>query len=132
MISAAARRLLYWGLVAAWLTVIWQFGESQVLPLTSSDGILLWLLRKGFHLAVYGVLGRLLALALGPHWQLRWVIIPCLLVALGDELHQRSVPNRSFQAYDLGIDLLGVVLGMSFRGKALYPDLWWKEEYPGV
>jgi VanZ family protein len=101
-------------MVVAWLVVIWQFGESQVLPLPSSDDVLRWLLRKGLHLVVYGVLGGLLVLTLGPRRQWRWIVIFCLLVACGDELHQHAVPQRSFRVSDLGIDLVGAGLGALF------------------
>ena len=116
MTHAAARRLVCWGLVATWLVVIWQFGESQLVPLTSSDDGLRWFLRKSLHLAVYGILGGLLALAIEARPRWGWVIILSLLVALGDELHQGSVPWRAFQVHDLGIDLMGGVLGASLTG----------------
>lgn len=117
-------RLLCWSLVAAWLMVIWQFGESHVLPLTSDD-VPRWLLRKELHLTVYGVLGGLLVLALGPRWRWQGVVILCLLVALGDEVHQRFVPGRSFHVYDIGIDLLGGMVGILFSDKIVNLIVLW-------
>ena len=133
MTRAAVGRLLSWGMVAAWLVVIWQFGESQAFPLPPSDAARIWLLRKGLHLAVYGVLGGLLALALSPGRQWRWIVSLCLLVACGDELHQQLVPHRSFHAYDLGIDILGAVVGALLWQKVVnLTVLWRKEEYSSV
>jgi len=100
-----------WVLVAAWLVVIWTFGESQALQVTGADPGVRWLVRKGVHLVVYGVLGGLLALALGARDGWRWVLGLCLAVALADEIHQRFVPNRTFTVRDLGLDLTGGFLG---------------------
>ena len=133
MTHAAAWRLLCWGMVAVWLVVIWPFGESQVLPLSSVDDVSGWLVRKGLHLTVYGILGGLLALALGCRGQWGWLLALCLLIAFGDELHQHSVPNRSFRVHDLGIDLLGAVLGAFLTKEAVNMAILWREEkYSGV
>ena len=129
MTRAGVWRLLSWGMVAAWLVIIWQFGESQAFPLPPSDAVRIWLLRKGLHLTVYGVLGGLLALACGPGRQWGWIVSLCLLVAFGDELHQQSVPHRSFHFYDLGIDLLGAMVGAFLWRKCVnLTALWRKEE----
>lgn len=136
MTRDAVWRLLCWSLVAAWLVVIWQFGESQVLllpPSDAADAVRVWLLRKGLHLAVYGVLGGLLALALGPERRWGWIVSLCLFVAFGDELHQSTVPHRSFHVYDLNIDLLGAVIGASFWQRIVnLTALWRREDYSRV
>ena len=108
--GTAIRRLLCYGLVAAWLVVIWQFGQSRVLPLRSGD-LLTWLVRKGLHLVIYGVFGGLLALTAGSRRRWGWIIAVCFLVALGDELHQWTVPRRTFRIGDVGIDFVGGLLG---------------------
>lgn len=128
MTRAIAWRLFCWGLVIAWLTVIWQFGESQVLPLPSSDAARIWLLRKWLHLVVYGVLGGLLVLATGPGSRWGWLLGLCLLIALGDEWHQSLVPHRSFRASDLGIDLLGASLGVWAAKLVMNVVVLWRRE----
>lgn len=125
---AIAWRLFCWGLVVAWLAVIWRFGESQVLPLPSSEAARVWLLRKWLHLVVYGVLGGLLTLAAGPGPRRGRLIGLCLLVALGDEWHQSLVPHRSFRVSDLGIDLLGVSMGVWAEKLVMNVVVFWRRE----
>ena len=111
MTRAGVRRLVGWSLVAAWLVVVWQFGESQALLVTATTGPVRLLARKGLHVVVYGLLASLLTFALGRRRWWWWVILFCLLVALGDELHQEMVPGRHFYVLDLSLDLLGAALG---------------------
>ena len=118
MTRAGVRRLVGWSLVAAWLMVVWQFGESQALLVTATTGPVHLLARKGLHVVVYGLLASLLTFALGRRrWG--WVILFCLLVALGDELHQEMVPRRHFRVLDLSLDLLGAGLGAVAGGIAV-------------
>lgn len=37
----------------------------------------------------------------------------CLLYAISDEIHQCFVPGRAGMVFDVGVDALGVILGMS-------------------
>ena len=111
MTRAGVGRLVGWSLVAAWLIVVWQFGESQTMLVTATTGPVHLLARKGLHLLVYGLLASLLTFALGRRRRWWGVILFCLLVALGDELHQEMVPRRHFQVLDLSLDLLGAGLG---------------------
>jgi len=125
-------QLFWWAMVAAWLLVIWQFGRSQVLPLSSSYDLMRWLLRKGLHLAVYSALGGLLSLAMGFERKGTRIGSLCFLIALLDELHQSLVPHRSFHTYDLSIDFGSALLGMLFVRRALTFPLWRKERLFGV
>jgi VanZ family protein len=109
-------RLLAWVLLAAWLLVIWQFGESQVLQVGAADPAFRWVVRKSVHLVVYGVLGGLLALALGARRGWRAVLALCLVVAFADEMHQSFVPSRAFTVRDLGLDMLGGLIGATAAG----------------
>ncbi len=65
------------------------------------------------HLVVYAVLGALLWRVLG---DLKGGVRICAVVALAvaygitDELHQLSVPGRSFELADLGADALGAAV----------------------
>jgi hypothetical protein len=36
----------------------------------------------------------------------------CLVIALGDEIHQEFVPGRTFALHDVALDLLGGMLGV--------------------
>ncbi len=110
------QQLLGWVLIGAWLVVIWQFGGSQVLGATPSDPLQRWLLRKSMHLVVYGVLGGALALAMGGASRWPWILGLCLVIALGDETHQRFVPRRAFNLHDIGVDLLGGLVGTTVSG----------------
>ena len=38
------------------------------------------------------------------------ILLFCLMVALGDEIHQAFMPGRSFRVHDIGIDVLGAWL----------------------
>jgi VanZ family protein len=37
----------------------------------------------------------------------------CLIYSISDEIHQLFIPGRAFQLSDLGLDLIGIVLGIS-------------------
>lgn len=111
---------LWWLVLAGWLWVIWIFGESQLLRGGGGD-IFRWLARKGLHVVVYAVLATLLALRLGARRWPRTVAI-CLVVAVGDEVHQGLVPGRSFWIGNIGIDLAGGILGAGVG--ALATRLW--------
>jgi VanZ family protein len=93
-----------WGALIAWGGVIWIFGASQVLPMNHGD-IGRFLLRKSLHVLVYAILGALLVRARGPGIRWRWVILVGVLVGLADELHQATVPHRSFRIDDIAIDI---------------------------
>ncbi len=75
-----------------------------------------WLIRKAAHLVVYFVLGCLLFRALCgdalQKWCLRLSVYSVILLtifALVDELHQSSVPSRTFLLSDVAINSSGVM-----------------------
>ena len=39
-------------------------------------------------------------------------ILICAIYALSDEIHQIPIPGRAFQLMDLGIDFIGIILGV--------------------
>jgi VanZ family protein len=42
-----------------------------------------------------------------------WVaLMACSLYSLSDEVHQRVVPGRSFEWFDLAFDIFGALLGI--------------------
>ena len=79
--------------------------------------------RKGAHLAEYAILGILLWRALRkPARQVgqRWVwsesglaLLVGVLYASSDEIHQAFVPTRQGQPVDVLLDSLGVLLGLA-------------------
>ncbi len=83
------------------------------------------LLRKGWHLTEYGVLGlwvwrALSAATPGPDRVWPWrtfvlTMIICALYACSDELHQAFVPSRGASVHDVALDTCGAGAGMFLR-----------------
>jgi VanZ family protein len=104
---AKPRYAALWLPVLAWAAVIFTFSSIPSL----STGLGTWdtLLRKGAHITEYAVLGGLLYRALG---------VEALALGLGiayaatDELHQHFVRGRHASPIDVGIDAVGLALGM--------------------
>ena len=96
-----------WLPVFAWAAVIFAF--SSIPSLSSGLGVWDTVLRKGAHITEYAILGALLYRALG---------VEPLALAIGiayaatDELHQHFVRGRHASPIDVGIDAVGVALGM--------------------
>lgn len=71
--------------------------------------------RRSFHLLLYLILGYLVyrALMASTGRYAFWVALAaCSLYGLSDEFHQRFVPGRSFQWFDLAFDIFGAFLGI--------------------
>jgi VanZ family protein len=104
---AKSRYATVWLPVFAWAAVIFTFSSIPSL----STGLGTWdtILRKGAHITEYAVLGALLYRALG---------IEVLALAVGiayaatDEFHQHFVRGRHPSPIDVGIDAVGLSLGM--------------------
>ncbi len=79
---------------------------------------------KVAHLAIYGVLGALIARACwrtGSRSAVRVVVLSMLLATtygLSDEIHQRFVPGRQFELADLLADAVGALLGALLMARA--------------
>jgi VanZ family protein len=99
--------LSVWLPVFAWAAVIFAF--SSIPSLSSGLGVWDTVLRKGAHVSEYAILGALLYRALG---------VEALALAVGiayaatDEFHQHFVRGRHASPIDVGIDAVGVALGM--------------------
>jgi VanZ family protein len=108
------RLLAAWLPVVAWAAVIFAF--SSVPGLSSGLGTWDLILRKGAHLTEYAILAVLLRRAVGrdlPAFALG------VLYAASDELHQRFVPGRHASPVDVGIDAVGLGIGLlAYRWKA--------------
>ena len=98
-----------------------------LIPRVSSEKVVLIhaLIRKLAHVFEYFILGLLLFRAFRGHatdwWTWRWFLftsIVVLLWAAGDEYHQSFVPTRTASIIDVGIDMVGGILG------AIVSALW--------
>ena len=100
-------------LLAAWLpVVVWAaviFAFSSIPSLSTGLGTWDYVLRKCAHVTEYAILAFLLRRALGRD-------LPAFLFgvayAASDELHQRFVPGRHASPVDVGIDAIGLGLGI--------------------
>ncbi len=102
-----SRRVSMWLPVLLWASVI--FGLSSIPSLSTGLGTWDLVLRKGAHITEYAVLGALLLRAVSRE-------LPALLAGLAyaatDEIHQHFVPGRAGRPLDVGIDAIGLVIGI--------------------
>jgi VanZ family protein len=102
-----SRAVLLWLPVLAWAALI--FALSSIPSLSTGLGTWDTVLRKGAHVTEYAVLGALLLRALGRD-------VPAFLVGVAyaatDEFHQHFVAGRHASPIDVGIDAVGVALGL--------------------
>lgn len=104
---ARSRALTVWLPVVAWAAVI--FALSSLPSLSSGLGTWDLILRKAAHVTEYAVLGGLLYRALGREAP---ALAAGIAYAATDELHQHFVGGRHASVVDVGIDAVGVALGM--------------------
>jgi VanZ family protein len=102
-----SRALTVWLPVVAWAAVIFAF--SAVPHLATDLGFWDLVLRKFAHAAEYAVLGALLLRALGREPQ---ALAAGIAYAISDEIHQYFVNGRHASPIDVGIDALGVAIGI--------------------
>jgi VanZ family protein len=102
-----SRALTIWLPVLLWAAVIFAF--SSVPHLSSGLGVWDTVLRKCAHVTEYAVLGALLYRGFERE-------VPALAAGVAyastDELHQHFVRGRHASPIDVGIDAVGVALGM--------------------
>lgn len=109
--------LLYWAPPVVWAALIFflssQSGESfpEVTIVPHAD--------KFVHVLEYGILSGLLTRALfryaGSTHRVSASVLSvlfCFIFGALDEIHQLSVPDRSFELADLGSDAVGIGLGL--------------------
>jgi len=106
-------------LVIRWLPVLLWAGLIYLLsdiPTLDSGLSLTWdvVLRKMAHAAEFGVLSLLLLRAIGKKSTGAWLVaaVISILYAVTDEVHQRFVPGREGNVWDVVIDSLGVCIGL--------------------
>jgi VanZ family protein len=110
----ASRAVRLWAPVVVWAAVIFAFSSIPSL----STGLGFWdlVLRKLAHGAEYAILGALLLRALARPLA---AFSGAVAYAATDELHQLFVRGRHASAVDVGIDALGVVVGIVALGLAV-------------
>ena len=106
----------HWLPAIIWMAVIFYFSS---LPNLQSGLPTAWdmILRKAAHIFEYLVLTLLIWLGLRPTKLFRFnklqiVFILAWLYALSDEWHQSFVPTRDGNLFDVGIDSIGIVIGI--------------------
>src|SRR5215210_7280419 len=112
----AVGRLTRWGPVVLWAAVI--FALSSIPSLSSGLGTWDLVLRKLAHSMEYAVLAFLLVRALLSEAP---ALAAGLLYAASDELHQAFVRGRHASAVDVGIDAIGLLLGVLIWRRATHP-----------
>ena len=105
--------LTLWLPLVAWMGAIFFLSAQPDLPHAAS-GWLDLLISSAAHLFLFAVLALLWARALGQGWR-AWLTaaVLTLLYALSDEFHQKFVPGRHADPWDLAFDALGAVLGLA-------------------
>jgi tRNA threonylcarbamoyladenosine biosynthesis protein TsaE len=106
-----------WLMVFVWCVLI--FWWSSIPHLAIATGVADFWTRKPAHVAEYAVLFLLLYRAINRGSSLAWrtndlflVALLAVLYAASDEIHQHFVIGRSGKVLDVGIDTLGVLLGL--------------------
>src|ERR671936_1384718 len=102
-----SRVVTLWLPVLVWAAVI--FALSSIPALSSGLGAWDTVLRKCAHVTEYAVLGALLYRALEREAP---ALAAGIAYAATDELHQHFVRGRHASPVDVGIDAVGVALGM--------------------
>jgi VanZ family protein len=107
---ARSRLVLVWLPVVVWAAVIFAF--SSIPSLGTGLGTWDTVLRKCAHVTEYAIFGALLLRALGRE-------LPAFLAGVAyaatDELHQHFVAGRHASPIDVGIDAVGVAIGVVAR-----------------
>lgn len=116
------RPVLWWGLVLAWMAVIFLFSAQSSFDFLSdrwnSDP-----LSVAAHFSEYALLAGLLATALRhsgvtPRRAARLAFLLSVAYACSDELHQAFVPGRHPDVRDVLVDALGALVGLYLLHRA--------------
>ncbi len=107
------------GASSGWIVDLLHRGITTVLPfLELNEEFLHFLIRKGAHFGVYGVLGILLVRALRSSGYrgvqgLMYAWILAIIYAGSDEFHQTFIAGRSGEVRDVLIDSAGALAGIA-------------------
>lgn len=111
-----------WSLVLLWMIVIYYWSS---IPDLQSGLEIVWdtVLRKVAHLSEYAILSGLIAHAIGrKRWQLELALCLSILYAVSDEIHQLFVLQRTGSVVDVGIDAIGIIIGLLLYRKIFFHD----------
>ena len=110
---AATRAVRLWTPVVVWAALI--FALSSIPSLSTGLGLWDTILRKCAHTLEYAVLGALLLRA-----RLAWPTALTLGIAYAasDEVHQSFVRGRHASPVDVGIDTIGLAIGILVASRA--------------
>lgn len=110
--------LFRWGLVLAWMAVIFWFSSRPVVVITLATDTGDFLIKKTAHIGEYTILCLLLWNALERKNRIQTAFLIGLLYAFSDELHQLFTPGRTGMLRDvLTFDTLGLFLGAVIADK---------------
>jgi VanZ family protein len=101
-----------WGPALLMMVIIFFFSSlpSKSVP---DFGKFEFSVKKGGHVLGYVLLGRACLYGFMPRKKAPWLALGlCILYAAMDEFHQSFVPGRGPRVLDVGIDTLGVLLGL--------------------
>lgn len=104
-----------WGPVAVWMALIFALSAQSQLP-SPQEHWVDFLFEKSAHTLEFAILGalslRALTVGRSPDWRAFGVaVLLAWLYALSDELHQRYVPGRSADWWDVFFDWAGAIMG---------------------
>lgn len=118
MMTAASHRRLATVAAVLWMAVIFLLSSQSTLPKTG--GLPVDVAAIAGHLLAYAVLATLIRLAIGgiaSDWRADLVAIALATIyGVTDEFHQSFVPGRDASPIDLGVDLVGSILGVTLLG----------------
>jgi VanZ family protein len=107
--------ILRWLAVVAWAAVI--FALSSIPSLSTHLGTWDTILRKGAHMTEYAILGVLLVRATGSRPA---ALVLAVAYACSDEWHQTFVRGRHGTPVDVGIDAVGVLIGLTLLARTRF------------
>lgn len=119
-----ARKLIRWLPVLLWMAVIFWLSGQADLPHHPEQWVDV-VLKKGGHMAEYGILAGLVCWARPSTGDgvSRRVFLFALAVsgayAISDEVHQFFVPGRNGQPLDVAFDLLGTLVALFWISRFL-------------
>ncbi|MCS7231410.1 MAG: VanZ family protein [Elusimicrobiota bacterium] len=111
------KKILSWVYVVVWCSVIFFFSSIPDLKIKEL-GFLDLILRKIAHILEYAILGILFKNAFFVSFNIKefnsdfFSFILSFIYAVSDEIHQKFVPGRHFALSDIGIDGIGIILGI--------------------